>query len=496
MKNYNRLLNPVYVILILCVVVVFAMRVLGNTGFGEPMIILTSGFEEESLFAVWKLINGQDVYADPHNIPFAASYFNWLFYYYYGAIVGGLQYILGFSDSWIPQAGRYLSFFGALWGAFMAGRIVQQITGHKKLSLFAVSAIVSYFLGYLVGFWMFTVRPDIWATAFVMTAFYFFIRYVKEDKFALLLLASILFYVAWGFKHNYAGVAVGCGLFLLFRKKYLHAVILGAIPVVLVLCTYFFGSDDYKYLILESQLGQGFVLRIGMYNLKMAIVKTLNVTATAVFIILITLFAHKGATFKKIFKDDIALLLTLCGAFSFVLFFTAAMKAGSADNYFFTTLSVFALIAIYGVHRLQGRNKMLVQAVYGLFSIAYIGLGALIITGKQGVTSLEEMSHKYKDIKEVVTASETPVYVENSNNANLPWLNPSETNFVVATTYYILRRDLSSLEEGGMEGLMDKGYFKTIIGVDKVFTEHKEQYYIADTLDTYDATLYVWKLKG
>src|SRR5260221_372440 len=47
-------------------------------------IIITSGFEEESLFAIWKWTRGIAIYQNPFAPPFAQSFFNWLFYATYG----------------------------------------------------------------------------------------------------------------------------------------------------------------------------------------------------------------------------------------------------------------------------------------------------------------------------------------------------------------------------------------------------------------------------
>ena len=45
-----------------------------------PGVAITSGCEEESLFALWRAGHGQPVYLDTAHPPFAAAYFNWLFY--------------------------------------------------------------------------------------------------------------------------------------------------------------------------------------------------------------------------------------------------------------------------------------------------------------------------------------------------------------------------------------------------------------------------------
>lgn len=471
------------------------MRVFGDTGFSQPLIILTSGYEEESLFAIWKFINGQDVYADPHNIPYAASYFNWLFYYSYGSVIKILQSIFGFSDEWIPQVGRYISLCGALWCAFISWKTIKLFCGKNALPVFVISVLISYFFGYFVAFWLFTVRPDIWATALILTGLHLFFRYLNNQKLWLLISSALVFYLAWSFKHNYAGLAMGCFAVLVIRKQYARAIIFALIPVCLVLATYFLSSDAYKYLLIESQLGQGLDLGVGIHNLKMAIIKSLNISATA-FIFIVIIIAAYGLkkVSKKILASDIALTLFCCGVVSFPLFLLASFKAGAADNYFFSPFSICLYIVVYVVYTIgESNHKNKLYATYGMLSILYIGLGVLIITGKQGVLNHKELSEKYYEIKDVVEDSRQPVYVYNDNNANLPWLNPSEEHFIIATTYFLLRTEPDKLEEGGIEGLMNKGYFNTIINVNSVNHNNMDKYYLADTITKEHATMYVWQ---
>lgn len=495
MKNYALLRTPVYVILIICVLLVAFLRISGDTGISHAMIILTSGYEEESLFAIWKFVNGYDAYTDPHNIPYAASYFNWFFYYFYGSIVYVLQAITGFSDDWIPQAGRYISLCGSLWALFISFKIVKLITGRNGLSLFAISVLISYFLGYFTGFWLFTVRPDAWAMALVVTGFWLFVRYMKSGNMAVLVLSAVIFYLAWGFKHSHISVAVGCFIVLLLRKRVAHAIAFAVIPVVLVLITFLFASDAYRFLILESQVGQGLLLHTGTHNLKLAIIKSLNISMTAIAFTLFLLIVYKPRkTLQKLWADDMALTLAVTGLVSFAFFALVAMKAGSSDNYFFTPFSIWAYIVIFTIYRLNYPvYKKWLYSIYGLFSLAYVGLGVLIISGKQGALNHKEMSERYYSIKDVILQNRQPLFVENDNNANLPWINPAERNFVIATTYYLLKQHPEKLEQGGLDSLMHKGYFNTIINVDNVISHNKQGYYIADTVEQQHATLYVWK---
>lgn len=492
----KKIFNGIYIVSTLCVIIVMLLRVLGNTYWGTPIDLLTSGKEEESLFAIWKYIYDQPIFKDPYTIPYAASYFNWLFYYFYGFITDVLQQILHFSDAWIPQTARYISFASSVTGSWLSVLIIRNITGKKALSIFHYSMIICFWFGYFVGFWVFTVRPDMWALVMEVAALLVFIKYRHNNKMMTLVWSAILFYLSFSFKQSFFGVAVGCWFLLVIRKQYKEAVLFALIPIALVAATLAIGGEEYRWLLIESQMGQGLVLKIGLSNFKLGYIKMFCLTGTATFVIIYMLARYsKNNIVKRIIADDIALLLTLTGILSFLLFFVTCMKRGASENYFVSPYVLLIFILSYTVHKIQAeKDRTMIYTVYALASVIYIGLGMMIITGRQGVVKVDSMTKNFATLKQVIDKNEQPLYVEN-NYGNLPWINPAEHNFVLATTYYILLEEPERLEEGGVEGLMDKGYFNTIIGMDLFIPDHKELYYVADTISNPSVTLYVWKKK-
>lgn len=486
--------NTAAVLVIICVSVLFLMRIFLNTGIYHPMHIITSGYEEESLYAIWKYTHSQPVYFDPHKIPYAASYFNWLFYYSYGTAISLLQAVFHFSDEWVPQAGRYLTLLGCIFGAIISFKIINSVNeGHAK-KLLTASVIISFFFGYLTGFWAFSVRPDIWATSLELAGLYAFILYFRNSNKTFLILSAFIFYLSWSFKQNFVGVAMGCFLFLLARKKFADAAILAIIPTGLVLVTLLLGTEDYIYLLLKSQLKQqGAAVSVGLYNFKLAFIKSFNITGTSVLFSVLVLIKYKPKTIlKKIYLNDTMLLFVFAGGVSFVLFALSSAKLGASDNYYFSPFAVLMLALIYafdktGIERIKGFFLACIS-----ITLVYIYLGLLVISGKQGIVSHRLVSEKYYAIKEVISMCSKPVYVEGDNNANLPWINPGAPNFVLATTYYVLKNDRNKLEEKGIEGLMEKGYFETIINLDKINGDYKKLYHLTDTIVRNDLTLYIW----
>ena len=90
-------------------VLLAVLRIGSEMSFHQPKHRPTSGLEEEALFSVWKVSQHQPVYADPFQIPYAISYFNWLFYSSYG-LAGTLALnLLKIDAGWLPTLTRSLS---------------------------------------------------------------------------------------------------------------------------------------------------------------------------------------------------------------------------------------------------------------------------------------------------------------------------------------------------------------------------------------------------
>src|SRR5436190_1377515 len=75
----------------------------------ELMPATTSGCEEEALFSIWKFTQGQAVYSDPAAVPYAISYFNWLFYWSYGAIAKMCLSVFHLPEIWLPAITRCIT---------------------------------------------------------------------------------------------------------------------------------------------------------------------------------------------------------------------------------------------------------------------------------------------------------------------------------------------------------------------------------------------------
>src|SRR5215213_1957343 len=89
--------------------------------FWDPALtpVVTTNCEEEALFAIWKFIQGQPAYSDPAALPFAVSYFNWLFYWFYGGIAKICFSLFHLQSEWLPVITRSVT-LGMTFGCVAA----------------------------------------------------------------------------------------------------------------------------------------------------------------------------------------------------------------------------------------------------------------------------------------------------------------------------------------------------------------------------------------
>ena len=71
-------------------VVLMALRAGSAISFAEPLQLATSGYEQESLLAVWERLHGHAVYVSRWDEPFRWAIYNWLYYETYAVVAGGL----------------------------------------------------------------------------------------------------------------------------------------------------------------------------------------------------------------------------------------------------------------------------------------------------------------------------------------------------------------------------------------------------------------------
>lgn len=441
--------------------ILLVLRIAQVISFQEVHHVVTSGFEEESLYAMWKFLHGLPLYTDPHQIPFTASYFNWFFYTIYGSITKFVMSTFSLEDAWIPTVGRCITL-----GVVLIGFLVNfRLFAHKDPDAvptptwLAISLSALLWFGPLIGYWALTVRPDVVALLFDVCAAYFLLRYFPKQLFFGVILAAFWCYLSWSCKQVNIVMPVAIGLFLLLHKRWqafiLFSMLMGAgFATTLLLADY---NLIKTLLFINTAVPLSF--EVFTVNLINFIKKTIPVWI--LFFAILGTAATNSQARQKILHDKLV-KFSLCGLFAWALILLpASSKIGSADNYHF--IALFFLIVAIGASLpyLLVANSKLLTASIGLAGV--LSTTAIIVVLANGSLATIQAQHANNvAFKQCLHHFPQPIFVMNSYGA-LPWMNPSPISFVLAYNYWQDRSDNRPFEHNGIGGLIQQGYFQTLI---------------------------------
>jgi hypothetical protein len=414
-----------------------------------PGTAMTSGGEQESLFAIWRPVHGQPTYVNPTEVPYAAAYFNWLFYATYTQAAKVAVHSHG--DAAIAKVGRLASSVGAVVGALLLFYLLRKA---RQGSVAIAAGVASFvFFGPLVGWWAITVRPDICALAFEAAATVLLLTGYSRRPTLTVLGAAVLFYAAWAFKQtSIAGLATAL-LFLLVRRQWRLVAILAATSIALWAITFVTLGSAYRSGVLHGGTVSNFNLAIGWMNLTEMLKKTFPLwvlAAPAIF--------HRGeeANDAPSLEQD----MRLWGRFGLLvtlpLAFAGSCKVGASSNYYFGLQFMLALLST-GPAR-SGLVKMVTPAALS----AAVALQFLVATGRLGSIDLLPQAREHAASWSVWKKEPEPRFSV-ATAFNQPWLNPGSPPFVLAFNYGIDRAAGRAFESGGIGGLIEAGYFRSLL---------------------------------
>ena len=454
----------------LIVLGLFAMRLMSNVSVFEPLQLQTSGFEQESLYAIWKYINERDVYSFTTDIPYTFSNFNWLYYIFYGALTGIILDLMGLADAWLPTVTRSITILGAAIGAFVAYRTMRALSDddepERGLDLLALGLSILVFFGPLAGFWTMTTRPDIWTTVIEAILILGFLRLYSASVMKATLWVLVLGYIAWAFKTIDITAAIGVGVFLLWGRHWLAAGTLASGTLGLWVATYGLGTDAYQFSMLGAHQAIAFSVEQGVRNLVNFGIKMLPVLLPG---ILMAWFALRWRPVRQQVTADwqlqFLLLAALCGLGVSIL---GGFKVGGAENYFFTPSLILALLVykmwqlIHGTS-LVSENSLKFFAVSIVLGWALTGAATLsVMAGVNGVISQREMHDRVSEMQPCLADLPQPIFV-NDMNLSLPWITPSDQHFLLSFYYAADRAGGRAFEADGVGGLIKDGYFNSLV---------------------------------
>ncbi|MGD9593102.1 MAG: hypothetical protein AB7V32_11335 [Candidatus Berkiella sp.] len=447
-----------------CGLILMLLRAMQVISFGEAHHVVTSGFEEESLYAMWKYLHGLPIYSDPHQIPFSASYFNWLFYGIYGSLIRLFMNIFNLNEVWIPTVGRIITLFVATLGFLINWRLfTTPKTNSPPLSGFlALPLSALLWFSPLIGFWAMTVRPDLIGILFDLCAAYFLLNFSRNTLKGVIL-ASIFCYLSWACKQVNIVMPCAIGLLLLCERRWrsfiTFSVILGCgYGATLLLANY----NLIKTLFF---INTAIPLSLDVFLANLTSFAKKALPAIILFLMVYAYVLSKKEMRKAVFHDEMA-RLSFCGIFAWgVILLPFSSKIGSSDNYHFIAL-LFMVLGIGAALKYWQFGKLL-QSSLALCGMLF-AFSVAVCFSKGTLSGIQKQHQENLALKACLANLEQPIFILNHYGA-LPWMNPSPLSFVLAYNYWQDRNNNRPFEHNGIGGLIGQGYFKTLV-IPKQFT--------------------------
>lgn len=425
----------------------FRVHAVGRAAASPPGVAVTSGFEEESWFAMWRFAHGQPVFADPTRLPFAGTYFNWLFYGAYGGIARPAVAIAG--DAAIPSAGRLLS------GILALGAIGVFLWAFRTLGDGLVTTAFAAFalLGPLVSWWALTVRPDIGALTFEALGVALVLRAMTDSRRAWFAAAGVAFFVAWSFKQSFVFslvAAVGC---LLVRRAWRDALRLGGVFAALAGAVLILGGTNYRSGIAHTAAVNDFYLAHGLNNVSDLLAKTAPLWILPA--VLLLRWRSLGRTAHSLSPAG-SQLCWIGLATTAALGTTLSCKLGASTNYFFSALPFLVGLNVLGFGAV--RSPVLKLSPFALA----LALQLLALTGLAGHVTLARQSAEVARLWSEWRAYPQPRFAS-LTIFNLPWISPDSPPLVLAYNYPLQRQAGVEFEHGGVGGMISRGELAALL---------------------------------
>jgi hypothetical protein len=441
-------------------VILLGLRVDGAISFAEPLQVITSGWEQESLIALWERLHGGAIYVSHFDIPYRWSIYNWLFYVAYGAGIEAVVGLLALSDAWIPTVGRLLTLGGVATGVVLATYSFFTVLGPGRRTLtFAFAVLVA--AGPLVGFWAVTTRPDVWALVFEIAAVAAYWRLQDRRPLVAILVFCLFAYAAWAFKQTAIVAAVGLGLYLLTRRRWTPMFVLAAGMAAAWGVTLALGPSAYVNSIFMVEDAAVLSAAHGvsvLVNFASKFVPGLLGAAA------IALVLARSGRLAAAWRDDEALAFATAGILAGALLVVATTpRVGSSESYYFIVAYFIALFVLAGLRSLtvEGTDRRL---VLGMLSLGWVVQSVAVIAvlgGLAGVLSVRPTHEHMMRNKACLDSLARPLYVADIY-LSLPWMTPGTPSFVLGYGYEAMRAAGRTMERGGVGGLIEDGYFETL----------------------------------
>jgi len=419
--------------------------------------IITTGFEQEALNTVWLLANDQGgVYPDPASIPYRSTFFNSGFYGIYSLWTGGLAQLLGWESGWVAPLGRILTLL--LTGLAMVA-LWALLRGKEKDGA-ALGSAAALAFSPLIGYWAGSVRPDMASVALELAAAVWACRLFKSvdanraDPVAMVLV-GLFALAAWSMKQTAVVTITAVCLVLLVRGQWkpLLALVVGT---WLVYATFLIlGGETYRYWLIWAHLE---FPSSWAESLRVAGIAAIQSPLIPICFLII-LLAGLGRMRLHSMSSTVHLFGWIWFGLSALISILAARKFGASSNYFI----LFSLVTFWWAWRLSSG-----LAGFRLMWFGGVVLqGAMVLAVSLGLWGRElgvsRQLEAHRQLHRFLSSNaEGPVFVD-YGPGNLPWILPVAPHFVLAHNYPFSGPRKADYEAGGVEGLMNQGFFQLIV---------------------------------
>jgi hypothetical protein len=424
----------------------------GRSALTSALTAGTSGCEEESFYTVWRVNHGLAAYVDSSAPPYSTAYFNWLFYKIYGAASAGHP------DEEIPHWGRLCTLLGAALAFLLSGWALTEAVTLNRLAWGVLAAGALWSSG-LFGWWLFTMRPDIWALTLEIGSVAWFLAIYPRRRWLAAIGGVGLAYLAWSFKQSNVSAVGTLFLFLAWRRERSLATTVAGLFIFLDAVTLIVGGHFYRANLAAA--AGSFDSLLGWVNLLHAAGRTLPLMILPVYALGLWLGDGRqpwsGAAPIAVQFAMIGLLV------SGILAFAASFKLGASYNYYFSAAFFATLLGVHSRHALQSRTFLRVGD--GLLAAALAGavtIAGLQLSGRLGTLSLATANAVLTQRLEVWEKLPSPRFSDDRRLA-MPWLNPGLPLFIPAYNYPADRARHRPFQHDGIGGLIRDGYFAALL---------------------------------
>ena len=444
------------------------LRLHSAISFFEPLHGMTRGVEFEPLYSTWRYIQDLPIYVPQREIPFIASFYNWLTYAFYGEIAAFVQGLLQLDDAWIPTLTRTTTFAGCLVGTALMASVLMQ-TGRQRLSpLYAWAFAAFFFLGPLLGFWAMATGPDIWPLVIAVATLAFYQRVGPRAPILGIIVVCLASYAGWAFKQNYLFIPAVFGSYFLLIGAWWRALTLALVVPALIALTVWLGSPEYARLLHFGGTAVSFSIANIVRNASNFGVKFLPlIVLSLVWIWLQRANWFRWSQWRAGLRNNPGLSMGVIGVvISGVVGTLTSGMVGASENHYFWVALFITIVGHDGFGRViegaRAGTQVWPLAVVGISWGVLIAAVMMVLTGLQGVYSLRPAHQVLMRTERCLKDLSTPIYIANPYLA-LPWHVPSPQPFVTYYNYPTDRVAGLEMEAGGIGGLIAKGYFKTLV---------------------------------